>query len=1718
MEFRKPQNIIGLLTNQVTITPDHLALVWKDKYLTYRELDEKSNKIANYLVGKGVKKDDLVPICLNRSIEMIIGIIGILKSGAAYVPVDPEYPAVRISYILKNIASQVIVTDPVGRERFDALESPQVVVDLERDWPLIAQQPEDAPAVSVGGSSIVYILFTSGSTGEPKGVCMPHQALFNLMLWQERQSVSSPGINTIQFSKFTFDVSFQEIFSTLTTGGTLFLVEEKTVKDPDLLLRFIHNHAIHRLFLPFVSLQSLAIAADLLQLFPPSLQEVITAGEQLKITEQLFNLFSNLPGSKLFNQYGPTETHVVTQLVLNPEEIHAWPPLPSIGFPIDHTEILILDEQGEPVLNGVEGEICIAGICLANGYLNNEALTNEKFVLNSSSEAFDKKRIYKTGDIGKIVENGEVIFLGRKDDQVKIRGHRVELGEIETVLTKLPGVHQVAVVAKTYNDGQKFLALYYQADSAVNQHVIKAYLAEKLPEYMIPSVFMKVDQFPKTSSGKIDRKSLPDPLNKRSALGSLVEKPKSPAEVELVTIVARLLNFDRIGINDNFFELGGNSLLAQKLVSEIKAQWGKVLSVTKIYQYPEIKRMAQLLIPADLTDLAQKEDEQAKPSATSSKAVAIIGLAGRFPGSDDIDSFWDNLISEKESISIFDPSELDSSIPDAVRKDPNFVAARGILRDADHFDCQFFGINPAHAELMDPQQRVFLEISWEVLEKARITTNGKRNRIGVFAGTNNNTYFQNNIIFNEELMDRYGAVQIMSLNEKDYVATRTAYQFDLNGPAISLYSACSTSLLAVAQAAQNIRAGQCDMALAGGCSITSPIKSGHVYQEGAIFSADAHCRPFDAEASGTLFCDGAGVVLLKDFDKAVADGDTIYAKIIGIGVNNDGSKKGSFSAPSAEGQAEVIRKALTDAEVSPSAISYIEAHGTATPLGDPIEIEGLKMAFGQQQQSGFCAIGSVKSNIGHLTAAAGIAGMIKTVLSLHHHTIPASLGFKELNPVIDLTESPFYVQQKTGYWKWEFPRKAGVSSFGIGGTNVHVILEEYINEEVLSEDYPMIPQLLAFSAKSEASLSLYAHKLHAWLDRKADTNLADLAFTINTKNFDFPNRAYLPFSNVENLKGLVSNHPIPTLLQGQVKSKPDQLIFLFPGQGSQYLNMGKCLYETNTVFKNALHACTRLFDLYLDIPLIAVIYPSHAGEGEDAVLKDTKYTQPAIFAIEYALASLWMSWGIQPTGFCGHSIGEYVAAHLSGAITLEEATRLVAYRGKLVSELPKGEMLSVRTSADRAEEMLTGELSIAAINSPNLCVVAGSAEDIQSYTMALEKEGILYRKLLTSHAFHSSMMDPILDPFKSEVEKINFKAPAIPIYSTVTGKILEEAESVNPAYWTEHLRKTVRFSDAISFIARQHGDVVFLEVGAGNGLSTLIKQHPSARQAKVANSLHRQEGGSEYEYLISQLGQLYIAGIDPDWDKFYSGQTRKILEVPTYAFDKKKCWIDPLPRKRKTEDIQPSREASADPSLSIPKKDFVLDRKEALLDTLFEIIEEASGVEIRRLPQQTTFLEMGLDSLLLTQLALIIKRKFEVPLGFKQLNNDFNTPIALVAYIDSLLSADKFQPEAEQNVPKKPQSNAVETAGSFDQSTLERLQQQLDILIHEVSLLKNQKTEILTGSDGLQSQNEAVLDQTECFPPVPGARLGRDPQGNPAWFLPDITRPGKYLKIGFGNN
>ncbi|MBE9104716.1 aminotransferase class III-fold pyridoxal phosphate-dependent enzyme [Nostoc cf. edaphicum LEGE 07299] len=1107
---------------------------------------------------------------------------------------------------------------------------------------------------------------------------------------------------------------------------------------------------------------------------------------------------------------------------------------------------------------------------------------------------------------------------------------------------------------------------------------------------------------------------------------------------------------------------------------------------------------------------------QASDNQDPSDGVAIIGMVGRFPGAENVDEFWRNLCEGLESTTFFQDEELDPSIDPNLCKDPSYVKARGIIPGGETFDAAFFGINPLEAVVMDPQARVFLELVYEALENAGYESESFEGLIGLYAGCGQNTYFANHIAGRMEIVDRIGEFQTMLANEKDFLTTRAAYKLNLKGPAVSVNTACSTSLVAVIQACQALTSYQCDLALSGGVSMTTPQNSGYIAQEGSMLSGDGHCRPFDASAQGTMFNNGAGVVVLKRLEDALNDGDRIYAVIRGSGINNDGADKVSFTAPSVDGQAEAIAMAQAYANFHPETISYIEAHGTATPLGDPIEIEALTQAFRVHTDAKqFCAIGSLKSNVGHLVAAAGVAGLIKTALALHYKKIPPSLNFEAPNPKIDLANSPFYVNTKLAEWsEGETPRRAGVSSFGVGGTNAHIVLEEAPQIQSSGSSRPQ--QLLLLSAKTSQALEAATANLQQHLQYNAEINLADVAYTLQRgrKSFNY-RRSVVCHDLTDAIAALQSLDPNQVNTR-HIEIRNPAVVFMFPGQGSQYVNMGLNLYNHEPVFQEAVDECAEMLKPLLGRDLREIIYPAPSDaygglrlrETAAISLRQTCFTQPALFVIEYALAQLWQSWGVKPQAMIGHSIGEFVAACIAGIFTLEDALMLVATRGRLMWKLPAGAMLSVRLPAKEVESRLSAELAIAAINGPSLCVISGPTEAIASLQKQLESEEVICRHLHTSHAFHSPMMDSIIAPFAEVVGKVKLSPPQIPFVSTVTADWITAQQATDPMYWATHLRQTVRFAEGVQTLWQQP-ERLLLEVGPRITTTTLARQQAKdiKQQIAIPSLGDNAENEAEWTALLKAVGQLWLAGVSIDWSNFYQRETRQRIPLPTYPFERQRFWIDPPPH--------PNRAATPkllNPQLLENTQIMTTSPQQKLILLLKEIIEETSGLEIASVDDSITFLEMGLDSLSLTQVGLALKKKFQVKVTLRQLLEIYPNLGTLVDFINSALSPETLSalgltetvadivPEVPLSEPTPTSTlvvHEVHTNGSngsapkislqpaASSSILENvINQQLQIMSQQLALLGNSSQSVtIPVVPAATSQNNGVKPQNAVSVP-----------------------------------
>lgn len=1049
---------------------------------------------------------------------------------------------------------------------------------------------------------------------------------------------------------------------------------------------------------------------------------------------------------------------------------------------------------------------------------------------------------------------------------------------------------------------------------------------------------------------------------------------------------------------------------------------------------------------------------------TDSDSIAIIGMAGRFPGAKSPLELWQLVRERRSAIPRFAAGELEDAFDDETRSSPDYVPTRPFLDQVELFDAEFFGMYPKEAALTDPQFRIFLQICWEAIEQAGYNPLAMRGLTGVFAGCSMSTYFLHHVLSDRATLEEFtssyqvGCYPMLMGSLNDTIATRVAYKLDLRGPAMTVQSACSTSLLAIAQACQSLSLYQSDAALAGGVSITFPQKRGYLALDGGMVAPDGVCRPFDAEANGTIFGSGAGVVLLKRLRDAIDDGDTIIAAIRGYGISNDGAARVGFTAPSVAGQAEAIRSAHEMAQIHPGDIGYVECHGTATPLGDPIEFEALLHAFGPNAQRNYCALGTAKANVGHLDAAAGVTGLIQAALAIHQREIPPLLNFTTPNANIDLANGPFYIPTEVRPWpKTACRRRAGVSSFGVGGTNVHIVLEEAPHLEQASDatEAAASPFVLPISARSEPALEKARARLADHLEQHGEQSLADISYTLQAGRRAFDARsAVVATTHGEAIEKLRA----PNAIRGSARPVNGKraIAFMFPGQGAQYPGMGRKLYETEPVFREAVDTGSEILSPLIGQNIVELLYGElPTDEDSPHPIRSTILAQPALFLVEHALARLWMSFGVKPDSMVGHSVGEFVAACLAGVYSYEDGLKLIAARGRLMQEQPGGAMLAVRAGESEVISLLTGGVEIAALNAPNLSVVAGPFDAIEAFERHLEEAGVVGRRLHTSHAFHSAMMDPVVSELAGIVAGISLAAPQIPYISCVSGGWITAEQATDPQYWAHHCRATVRFADGLAAL-RATSEPLFLEVGPGRTLATFAAQagNKDGRTPPVTSLPEFAQAADDRQHFLEAVARLWCEHAQFDWSALH-GTGRRRVPLPTYPFEGRRHWIDaPLPLNRQRSGHaaatlppaglpQPKTQlacaarAEPDPIPSPPpvpssttvatagtpielESDRMTVRKQRLTTEIFTLLDALSGAGLDPSQADTTFLELGFDSLFLGQLATEIKKKWSVKIAFRQLLRDFPSPAALAAHLAEVLPDDAVPVPELAVVPAPP--------------------------------------------------------------------------------------------------
>lgn len=1621
------------------------AIVAEGQALSYAQLGEMVARARARLDSAGAQPSDRIAIAATRSVETIVAILACVDAGVGYVPLDLSYPAERLAAMIDASRPRLVMGDEAALEQLRA--SVPEFPTLER--------PAAREAVHAAQRDLAYVLFTSGSTGTPKGVAMGALPLRYLIAWHAAHPRLGQPACTLQFAPLSFDVHFQEILSTVACGGTLVLLPDTRRRDPAQLHAAIVEHGVQRLFLPYVALQMLAEAS---RVDPPrSLREVVSAGEQLQVTPVIRALFRALPDAQLHNHYGPTESHVVTAHELTGDAA-AWPEIPPIGKALPHVRLAL--EQAETEAGVETGELLLGGKTLAHGYIGREDLTAERFREDATEPGH---RWYVTGDLVRRDADGVVTYLGRADDQVKVDGFRIEPGEIELALMRHAVVRDAVVTAPVIPGAGRQLVAHLVLREPVDDlpAALRGHLRGQVPDYMVPVRYVVLDHLPTTPSGKINRRGLPlpEPEPTPTANADPVETARE--------LWCQLLGVSSIAPDQNLFDLGARSLMVLRFVARLRELGIDGLSVTDIYDRPTLRGITERLRGGSTDKRTVRGRAAAKGARGGNDGIAIVGMAARAGDAADVEQLWQQLVAGKESLRRFGPHEIDPAVPAEMRQRPNFVAARGVLENAARFDAGFFGISPREAVLIDPQQRLLLELCWTALEQAGIDPSRRDGRVGVYAGTANNSYITSLRDEQPELIQQAGEFAAMLASEKDYVATRIAHRLDLDGPAVSIHTACSTGLVAVAQAWHALASGQCDVALAGGATVVVPQHGGYLHVEGGMESADGRCRPFDAEASGTVFGSGGAVVVLKRLEDALADGDHVHAVIRGVGLNNDGADKASFTAPSVSGQAGAIVMALEAAGVDPRSIGYVEAHGTGTALGDPIEVAALTRAWREYTpDSGYCLLGSAKGHLGHTVAAAGVFGLIKAALSLERELIPATLHYRAPNPQIDFGSTPFVpVAGNTAWPRGTETRRAAVSSFGVGGTNAHVVLEEAPVAPVPAEAGHGADGagnwLLPLSARSAEAVLRRASALADHLEAKPSLPMSRVFATLVRGRQPMAHRLSVVARDARSAAAALR----AARSSVQASTAP-RVVFLFPGQGSQHPGMVRGLYDEMPAFRAAFDACLEQLSRRLDAPWRAWLIEADRADADVAEkLAETRHAQPALFSVSYAMAAWLESLGIEPDAMIGHSIGEYAAACRAGVFSLEDAIATVVARGQAMFEQPRGAMLAVQSDAQKVAAMLPAGIEIAGCNAPALTVVAGSHEAIAAFAAQLAAQEIGTTALKVSHAFHSASMDGALPAIERALADAALAAPRRTVYSCVSGAALRADEASTPAYWARQVRAAVRFDKAV-LAELAHPDTVFIEVGPGQALTALLRQYRTAqgKPPRVVPLLGRANiPGEPAVQALLGLGAAWCAGVAVRWP-VPAGAPRATL--PAYPFSGQDYWF--VRAAKRSGSAQPDQGATS----PLPSKALVMmSRIPRLQRELTRIVSDVSGLQTTEVVSSASFLDLGLDSLSLTQATAEIERTFGLKLRFRRLLEDLDSVEKLASHLDAELAPERFvevtQQPASQAALQSPVSQAavlgfapiteaMPTASSGALSLQNLVQQQLQLMAHQLALLSGQ--------------------------------------------------------------
>ncbi|MFB4300564.1 amino acid adenylation domain-containing protein [Actinomadura sp. NTSP31] len=1427
------------------VPTDRPAIVGPGTTMTYGELEDAVDALAGRLEAGA-----LVAVEAVRSPLLPVAMLGVRRAGGTLALIAADAPAAYRNTCLETLGAAVRLT----------LDGGEIHLEGKGD------------AAPDGAS---HVLFTSGTTGAPRAVRIGRGVLDHCLAEYAEAFALGADDRFAMLSGAAHDPIFRDVLPALALGASVHVPPPDPHRDPGALADWIAEREITVLHATPALLGLITATGRRL----PALRLVVSGGDIL--TAGLARRLRRATDATIVNAYGATETPQLASCAVVPGIGPDWPDsreLP-IGTGFGGRRVLVVSPDGRPLENGRRGEVLVTGDDLADGH----------------------GTAYRTGDVGYRWTDG-VVITGRLDRQVMVDGHRVELGSVEHAARGFAGVDAARAALVDTPAGRVLALTVLAGDPDLGMAGLRAHLRTVLPGPAVPSRITRAD----LAGLETGRKLAPAP---RAVLAPADparadHMPADPARAdparELEQIVTEVLGAP-IRHDVSFFDAGLTSVSLVRIHEVITERFAADLPVTAVFAHPTITALAGHLgrgargaAPARHTDGDVNMD-----------AIAVVGLAGRFPGASDVTEFWANLAAGRSGVTWQDEETLRAlGVPARTLADPDYVRAVPLLPHAEEFDAELFGLTPREAMLRDPQQRAFLETVHAGLENAGYAPFAPDTRVGVFGGAAANRYAEHHLLHNPGLGQLDG-LTLDTTNNGDYVATIASYRLDLRGPSVTVATACSTSLVALHLAGNALRAGECDLAVAGAAELEFPYAHGYKWYPGSIYSRDGVCRPFDADANGTIFGSGVGVVVLKRLRDALADGDTIRAIVLGSAVNNDGADKVSFSAPSVSGQKSLVLAAMKAAGVHPRDVGYIEAHGTGTMLGDPIEITGLAEAYAEAGGAapGSCPIGSVKSNIGHLGPAAGVAGLIKTILAMEHGKIPASINYRRPNPRIGFEDTPFYVNDQLSDWPGgDRPRIAGVSSFGVGGTNAHVIIQEPPASPPRAATGRL--QLVVWSARDRAPLGPMRERLAASFAELPEGDFEDAARTLQRGRTHHRVRAAVVAASSAEAAALLTGEDRNVLTGGA--GRP--LCFLFPGQGAQDVRMAAGLYgDEAPAFSATMDACLEtLRECDLDLRPVWL-------DRDPAAVRHTAAAQPLLMAVQYAMAQELGARGIVPDVVLGHSIGELVAATIAGVFDIKDALHLVAARSRPMGEMAGGAMLAVAAGRDDLDGLIEGPLAIAAVNAPRQVVVSGPVDAVESLARRLAEEGTPSQLLRTSHGFHSPMMEQAAQRFESAFDATHLRPPRIPLVSAATGVELTDEQARSPRFWARQIVEPVLFGAALDRLL-DRGPHLMLEMGPGQTLTALCRQHPAVVRgdsAVVGTAPRRASEPDELRQFLTAVGAVHVEGHDVRWP---DGPHRR-LPLPGYAYQRKRHWADASPAKSSAEAPAP---APAEPEPATP--------------------------------------------------------------------------------------------------------------------------------------------------------------------------------------------------------